>query len=369
MIFLFLVEVPGSTGPSSFEEMLALAAREFPPGSAEIPLAIRLARVAEPFLESAPGDLDQRLTMQLAVVAWNLARVPGSEDRENCLWEIAAELARGCGSGETGFAETLRGMADRKLELFPDDSEQITDCNVRRVGGRLRIEVKTSELAASVEKPARGGGRRGKGTGGKGRTARKTVLQLRVDLVDSDPPVWRRVLVPSDMTLDGLHYVIQDAMGWTNSHLHRFEVRGEGYADPRTDEFEEDRDEAELSVRRALPRAGSRVTYLYDFGDSWMHEIRLEKTLKTPGRSGARAPSCRDGAGCCPPEDIGGIWDYRDFLEALADPQHEDHESAVEWAPPDVDPAAFDREAADRAVREDLNRERTEAIEALFFGD
>lgn len=164
------------------------------------------------------------------------------------------------------------------------------------------------------------------------------IYQLKISLRGLRPPVWRRVLVAGDVTLDRLHEIIQAVMGWTDSHLHQFSVGKIFYADP---EFELDaRDEARMTLGRAVPGEKSRFSYEYDFGDGWEHEILVEKIL--PREEGRRCPVCIAGKRACPPDDVGGVWGYVEFLAAIGDPKHPEHETMLEWIGGEFDPERFD---------------------------
>jgi hypothetical protein len=174
---------------------------------------------------------------------------------------------------------------------------------------------------------------------------------LDVSLVDVRPPVWRRIAVPSHFTLGHLHRVLQVAMGWTDTHLHQFEVGDTLYSDPtfELDGFDEVEDEGSITVAQALPRKGSRARYEYDFGDNWEHLLRVEKV--GPREAGVEAPRCLEGARACPPEDCGGPFNYPEFLEALRDPRHEQHDELLEWLGGEFDPEAFELDAVNRDLR------------------
>jgi hypothetical protein len=178
---------------------------------------------------------------------------------------------------------------------------------------------------------------------GESTNGKRRAWQLKVSLRGvSKPPVWRRLLVPPGMRLDQLHFVIQTAMGWMDSHMHTFETTaGEyGVRDPELDV----RDERRVRVRDVLSAAGERMAYTYDFGDNWAHDVVLEKIVETD--PDGRLPVCVAGRGLCPPEDCGGPWGYADLREAIADPSHEEHEDMLEWLgledAADFDPAEFD---------------------------
>lgn len=167
-----------------------------------------------------------------------------------------------------------------------------------------------------------------------------SVFQLKVTLLDTKPPIWRRVLVDGRATLDHLHEVIQAAFGWWNYHLHEFEVGRTrfGVPDPDEDWGEPPRDERGTRLD-AIAREGSSFRYTYDFGDGWDHRIVVEKVL--PASTGAVVPACVDGRRACPPEDCGGTWGYRELLEILADPTHPEHDERREWLGRPFDPEAF----------------------------
>ena len=180
----------------------------------------------------------------------------------------------------------------------------------------------------------------------------KTIHQLKITLRYVRPPVWRRVLVPSEMRLSDLHDVIQIAMGWEDSHLHQFEVGETYYAlpDPEEDDFWGSRseDEAKVKLRDVAPRGKDKLRYDYDFGDGWEHSIVVEKVL--PREKGRRYPVCLAGRRACPPEDCDGSHGYGNLLEALQDPKHPDHEDLTEWIGGEFDPEAFDLEAVNELL-------------------
>ena len=167
----------------------------------------------------------------------------------------------------------------------------------------------------------------------------RQVYQLRIALLDIDPPVWRRVLVPGGFTLDRLHRVIQHAMGWQDSHLHSFDVEGVAYGEPDPDGELALADELDARLD-SLVSKGTRFSYTYDFGDWWEHEVTVEDVA--PAEPGVRYPVCVEGERACPPEDIGGAFGYGEALAALADPGHPDHGRFRDWMGPHLDPAAFD---------------------------
>jgi hypothetical protein len=186
-----------------------------------------------------------------------------------------------------------------------------------------------------------------------GLPAGERLYQFKVTLLGLQPPVWRRIQV-KNCSLDKLHEHIQTAMGWTNSHLHQFEIEEQCYGDPELleDEFESI-DSTRTKIKDIVPRDGKRFRfqYEYDFGDGWEHEVLFEGCLRA--EQGKRYPLCVEGQRACPPEDVGGVWGYAEFLEALADPNHEQHDEYLEWAGP-FDPEAFDAGKATKAMRRGL---------------
>ncbi len=179
------------------------------------------------------------------------------------------------------------------------------------------------------------------------------IYQLKVTLKYSKPPIWRRLLVPSDVTLDKLHDILQTTFDWTNSHLHQFTVSDtEHYGEPNPDydDYLEMRDEHKYTLKAIAPDEGYRFVYEYDFGDSWEHVVVVEKVLlPDPAQT---YPVCIKGRLAAPLEDIGGMWGYYAFLEGIQDPNHPDHEMYTEWYDPDeIDPDAFDLDYINSGLR------------------
>jgi Plasmid pRiA4b ORF-3-like protein len=153
------------------------------------------------------------------------------------------------------------------------------------------------------------------------------IAQIKVTLQDLHPPVWRRLLVPAKIRLDRLDQVIQAAMGWHDYHLHMFNHHTHHYGIP--DPELQHRDERKTTLHDLTKHEGESLGYVYDFGDSWEHEILVEKLI--PADPGVRYPTCIAGARACPPEDCGGTHGYTDLIETLADPDHPEHEAMLQW--------------------------------------
>ena len=176
-----------------------------------------------------------------------------------------------------------------------------------------------------------------------------SLYQIKITLAWSKPPIWRRVIVRSDMTLDRLHDVIQWVMPWTDSHLHQFVVGKTYYALPNP-EFENDSlDEQEYGIADIAPNARNKFQYEYDFGDGWRHDLLVEKVL--PPDPAFKHPVCVAGANACPPEDCGGIPGYYDMLEALANPKHPRHSECMEWMGEEWDAKQFDLDEINAALK------------------
>jgi len=180
----------------------------------------------------------------------------------------------------------------------------------------------------------------------------RDIYQLKVTLLGAKPPIWRRLLVDPDMTLAQLHEVLQIAMGWENSHMHEFRAREQRFGQPepadpftRTPRAESERT---ARLRAVLKKAGAKIIYTYDLGDSWEHSIVLEKLL--PADPSIPCPVCTDGRLACPPEDCGGIPGYYGILEAINNPDDESSEDMRDWVGGDFDPQAFSIDKVNRLL-------------------
>lgn len=164
------------------------------------------------------------------------------------------------------------------------------------------------------------------------------MFQLKISLNYSDPLIWRRVLVPATFTFDNLHSTIQASFDWENDHMHEFTAgkafRGEKISGrtPLSDFFE---------------RPRQKATYVYDFGDSWEHEILFEKWSDEKSAN----PVCLEGANAAPPEDSGGIPGYYWKLETIQNKKHPDYESMLEWMGENFDPVFFDKDAVNKRLK------------------
>jgi len=176
------------------------------------------------------------------------------------------------------------------------------------------------------------------------RVAQLTALQyqLRIELKRIQPLIWRRVLVPETITLPKLHLTLQEAMGWTNSHLHQFEINQQSYGmlDPDWPDEDPYLDERRVRLKPFIEAGVRRFSYLYDFGDHWDHVVHVEDLVSPP--SSTQKVRCTAGENACPPEDVGSVPGYFEFLTAIKDPTHEEHQSMLDWIGYPFDPTAFD---------------------------
>lgn len=181
--------------------------------------------------------------------------------------------------------------------------------------------------------------------------APQSIYQIKVTLNDTKPPIWRRVLVEDTTTLSKLHTILQTAMGWTDSHLHHFIINDEFYGEPDDDEFSdiETKNEKRYCLNQFVKRKGFKFIYEYDFGDSWEHTILVEAIL--PAEKGAFYPRCIEGKRACPPEDVGGVWGYEDFLKIIANPKDPQYEEMMGWLGVKFDPERFNLEHVNEGLR------------------
>jgi hypothetical protein len=165
-------------------------------------------------------------------------------------------------------------------------------------------------------------------------TQKSEIYQFKVTLIGSTPSIWRRVQVEGGCTLAQFHRVLQIAMGWENYHLYLFRVGNKTYGprDPQDDVGWDPIDAKRTRLPAVLPSVGTKLTYVYDLGDNWEHELQLEAIVMRS--SEVNYPRCIAGERNCPPEDAGGIGGYTAYLEAMADPNHEEHEEMMMWRGP-----------------------------------
>ncbi|MBI2787822.1 MAG: plasmid pRiA4b ORF-3 family protein [Elusimicrobia bacterium] len=178
--------------------------------------------------------------------------------------------------------------------------------------------------------------------------AKTTPYQLKVTLLGTNPPIWRRIAVAGGISLGHLHDVLLHAMGWDGGHMHLFHVGKTDYGETHP-ELEHVVDQRKVRLCDVAPQAKKRFVWEYDMGDTWLHEIVVEKinSAEPPLKAAA---VCLDGARACPPEDCGGVYGYEDFLKAIRDPKHESHDEMLEWIGGEFDPEAFDLKETNKAL-------------------
>lgn len=175
------------------------------------------------------------------------------------------------------------------------------------------------------------------------------IYQVKVTLEGIRPPIWRRILVTSDTTLSKLHRILQVVMGWADYHLHQFIINGTYYGIHDPDLMFDLKDEEKMKLDMVVLQKQKKFIYEYDFGDSWYHNIMIEKIL--PPDTKKHYPVCIKGKRACPPEDCGGEGGYYYFLEAIQDPEHPEHEEMLEWEGGSFDPEAFDIDEVNRILK------------------
>lgn len=178
--------------------------------------------------------------------------------------------------------------------------------------------------------------------------ATSDIARLRLALDEVEPAVMRRIEVPLGIGLDRLHAVLQVAVGWTNSHLWEFRAGDVAWGVPDPGRDEGPRDARKATLLTLLEQTGvNTLTYLYDFGDGWEHQIKVQHIGPAQPGEVLRLLAAR---GCCPPEDIGGPPGYAEFLEAMADPGHARHDELTEWHGGSFDSNAVDANAIQRQL-------------------
>jgi hypothetical protein len=177
-----------------------------------------------------------------------------------------------------------------------------------------------------------------------------TVYELHVELENLHPPIWRRILVPGSIKLSKLHALLQRAMGWTDSHLHSFEIGEKAYSAAYADLDElEMLDEKKYTLEKALGDSVREFIYEYDFGDRWRHRVKVQAVAEP--KAEWSYPLCIAGERAAPPDDVGGVAGYFEFLAAIKNPFHNEHESMLTWAGGAFDSEGFDLNAVNRSLR------------------
>jgi hypothetical protein len=265
----------------------------------------------EHYRRSASGVTDWDMSSHLLAIGLYRDPVPPDPLTEiwtRDLWE--PELAK----------KPVRG---RWVYAGRDDSDLMIESLMRQLRDQTPLSKRKREPASVA-----------------GITTYTSIYQLKVTLRDSNPAIWRRIQVADTILLPHLHGILQLAMGWTNSHLHSFRVGKTTYAEPSPDDFYPVIDYRSVHLNQIAPAVRDRFVYLYDFGDSWEHDVVVEGILQA--EKSTRHPRCLDGQRACPPEDVGGVPGYSDFVKAIRNPRNPEHAEMLAWVGGAFDPDKFD---------------------------
>ncbi len=190
-------------------------------------------------------------------------------------------------------------------------------------------------------------------------TASGPVYQVKITLKNLTPPIWRRILVSSETTLAQFHPILQTVMGWEDSHLYVFKAGSVQFTYPyEPGDLEEMTAVDARAVKLIHLVPGHRpfhgqfhyvLEYEYDLGDGWEHELVFEDVLAPDPNQ--KLPLCLAGERACPPEDVGGVRGYADFLDAIRLRDHPEHDQYMEWSGGSFDPERFNMKAVNSALR------------------
>ena len=178
-------------------------------------------------------------------------------------------------------------------------------------------------------------------------------IDLKISLKHIEPPIWRQIRISSEASLLDLHYVIQHAFGWTNSHLFIMQIKSMkfvNYPDWQEDAYQF-QSAASAILEDFIPNEisiGKKFSYVYDMGDGWEHEICIV-SIDDANRSFSGA-ICVDGERACPPEDVGGIPGYYQLLGGLQNKTSEEYQQAMNWLGYPYNPEAFDLDDVNRSL-------------------
>jgi hypothetical protein len=177
-------------------------------------------------------------------------------------------------------------------------------------------------------------------------------VEMTIKLDGIKPDIWRRFVVDTSLTLDDLHNIIQVVMGWDYEHLYSFTIGGIEYGipDDGDDFFGNEVDDARKTKLSKLHfHEKDKFGYLYDFGDSWEHTIKVGKIL--PGENPYGLAFCIEGARNCPPEDCGSVPGYEDIVEAMKNRKSKEAKEFIEWLGEPYDPEHFDRDLINKRLK------------------
>ncbi|MCD6578893.1 plasmid pRiA4b ORF-3 family protein [bacterium] len=175
------------------------------------------------------------------------------------------------------------------------------------------------------------------------------IYQIKIKLANIKPPIWRKILVNSDILLPNLHKIIQTVMGWMNLHLHDFRVGKKYYGEIDEEDIIDVIDYSNVHLNKVMRKVKDHIVYMYDFGDGWEHKITLEKILEPEVKK--YYPVCITGKRGCPPEDCGGSGGYENLLKILKDPKHPEYEDYKEWVGDYFFPEEFDIQTVNELLK------------------
>ena len=178
------------------------------------------------------------------------------------------------------------------------------------------------------------------------------IIQLKITLQETKPPIWRRLLVDKSTIFSQFHYIILTAMGWGGGHLYEFNINGFRIGEP----YKDDEgwggkliDASKKTLGSLISDTKGKFAYTYDFGDSWEHSIKVEKFHQHD--ENVKYPTCIDGELNCPPDDCGGVWGFYDLLEKIKDKKHPEHKEILEWLDGHYDAEHFDKELVNEELK------------------
>ncbi|BAY16486.1 phage integrase / plasmid pRiA4b ORF-3-like protein (plasmid) [Anabaenopsis circularis NIES-21] len=298
-------------------------------------------------------DLNTPQGRLIAHLMASLAEFERDLVRERVRSGVAAAKARGQKFGrQPGQRVKADKLAPKVLQMVQSGysyrkiaaSLHLSKTTVNNIVKRHRLESNATKdnqtnLISNLEQPT---------MASKKSASDQTVYQLKITLKNIRPPIWRRIQVLSSTTLEQLHLIAQEVMGWDNYHMHSFSIAGIDYGQPQP-EFNV-RSEKTVKLSQVVKGEKSKFFYTYDFGDSWEHEILVEKEL--PSTPDTNYPVCITGKRACPPEDCGGSWGYAELLEIISDPSHPEYEERMEWVGESFNPDIFDLNEVNQRLRE-----------------
>jgi hypothetical protein len=197
------------------------------------------------------------------------------------------------------------------------------------------------------------------------------IYQIKITLLGTSPLIWRRLLVPAEVTLAHLHDLLQAAMGWEDRHIHEFRMGRRYFGWPDLEDrlmgMPSVENERTVHLSGVLARVGAKAIYTYDLGDTWEHGIVLERRLAADPNMAY--PVCTGGQLACPPEDCGGVGGFYDLLDTISNPNHDHHEELRDWVGDGFDPKAFSVDDVNRKLspfhrRKDMGSRRAKHISA-----